>query len=77
MIEVYQSLDNIAIITLAPEIKGASSVIEELVKKGIVVSLGHSVANLEQGEIAIQHGASLITHLFNAMLPVRLKLYSL
>lgn len=72
MIEVYKSLDNIAIITLAPEIDGASSVIEQLVKKGIIVSLGHSTANLEQGEKAVQHGASLITHLFNAMLPVRL-----
>ncbi|XP_030067585.1 N-acetylglucosamine-6-phosphate deacetylase isoform X1 [Microcaecilia unicolor] len=69
LLETYGSLDKVTIITLAPEIKRSSEVITELVKRRICVSLGHSVANLSQAEEAVKHGATYITHLFNAMLP--------
>ncbi|XP_055636152.1 N-acetylglucosamine-6-phosphate deacetylase [Toxorhynchites rutilus septentrionalis] len=69
LLDVYHSLDHISILTLAPEKDGASEVIRELSQRGITVSVGHSMANLNDGEIAVQHGAKLITHLFNAMLP--------
>lgn len=58
------------ILTLAPEKAGALDVIEDLSNKGIVIALGHSMANLSDGEKAVQKGSNLITHLFNAMLPV-------
>lgn len=68
--QTYGSLDNVAIITLAPEKHRSLEVIQQLTDSGITVAIGHSMSSLHQGELAIAHGSNLITHLFNAMLPV-------
>ncbi len=73
--DVYGSqLDNVRLVTLAPELEGGLETIawlkERTNEKEIVVAIGHSMANLRQAEEAVRSGASLITHLFNAMLPV-------
>ena len=62
-------LDKIRIITLAPELDSNGQVTEYLTKSGIIVSIGHSIAKLEDGKKSVLHGATYITHLFNAMLP--------
>ncbi|XP_069171311.1 N-acetylglucosamine-6-phosphate deacetylase isoform X2 [Procambarus clarkii] len=67
--DVYGCLDNVGMVTIAPELAGATAVIGHLASQGIVVSVGHSNGNLEDGEAAVNSGASFITHLFNAMLP--------
>ncbi|XP_017885278.2 N-acetylglucosamine-6-phosphate deacetylase-like, partial [Ceratina calcarata] len=69
LIDTYKSLENVCLVTLAPELANAQSVISELCQRNIKVSLGHSIANLQEGEEAVKSGASFITHLFNAMLP--------
>lgn len=70
VLDTYGSLENVAIVTLAPEKPQALDVIEQLTKANVTVSIGHTIADLAQGEVAIKHGVKLITHLFNAMLPV-------
>lgn len=67
LLDLYGNLDNVAMVTLAPELDGSGKIIRELVDRGITVSLGHSAADLVCGEEAIKNGASCITHLFNAM----------
>jgi N-acetylglucosamine-6-phosphate deacetylase len=66
--ECYGSeLDGVAIVTLAPELKGADDATRALKEKGIVISVGHTACDLAHAEHAIEKGASCITHLFNAM----------
>ena len=61
---------NISIVTLAPELAGSLDLITRLVMSDIVVSIGHSAADAAQSTAAIDAGATLGTHLFNAMPPV-------
>ena len=57
----------VALMTLAPELPGADAVIAALQERGILVSLGHSEANESQAAAAFSQGVGMITHAFNAM----------
>lgn len=57
----------VKLITLAPEVEGSLELIEFARSRGVVVSLGHSNATLEETVAAIDLGAANATHLFNAM----------
>ncbi len=57
----------IKIITLAPELDPSHKCVEYLRSLGIVVSLGHSLATETEANQAFAHGATMITHAFNAM----------
>jgi N-acetylglucosamine-6-phosphate deacetylase len=55
--------------TLAPELPGALELVDLLVARGIVVSVGHSDANADEANAAFDRGVGTVTHLFNAMRP--------
>jgi N-acetylglucosamine-6-phosphate deacetylase len=68
--EVYgRDLEEVKIITLAPEIQGVEEVIRSLSAPphNIVISAGHSKASYSDSLSAVSAGCTLITHLFNAM----------
>jgi N-acetylglucosamine-6-phosphate deacetylase len=56
--------------TLAPEVEGGVGLVTELVRRGWVVSIGHTRADLETLERARQVGARHMTHFLNAMSPL-------
>jgi len=57
------------LVTLAPERAGALPLIARLVARGVTVSLGHTDATFEELGAGIDAGATMVTHLFNAMSP--------
>lgn len=57
----------VRVVTIAPELAGATTLVRELVEHGIVVSVGHTDADYATTNDAIAAGATHVTHLFNAM----------
>ena len=57
-------------ITMAPEKEGALDFIKRLSDSGITVSIGHTAADAETVHAAADHGASHVTHTFNAQTPL-------
>src|SRR6266571_3747054 len=61
---------HLRLLTLAPELPGASAMIRRLVDAGVTVSIGHTDATYEQAQEAIKLGVTHVTHCFNAMRPL-------
>jgi N-acetylglucosamine-6-phosphate deacetylase len=59
----------VRLVTLAPELPGATNVIERLLQREIAISCGHSDASADQANAAFDLGVRSVTHLFNAMRP--------
>lgn len=58
---------HLRMVTLAPELPGAPEAIRRLVSAGVVVAIGHTDATYDQARAALDAGAAVGTHLFNAM----------
>lgn len=59
--------DRIKLITLSPEYKKSLEFIKKCIKEDIKVSIGHTKASSEQIQASIKAGASMSTHLGNAI----------
>ncbi|HZC45886.1 MAG TPA: amidohydrolase family protein, partial [Candidatus Acidoferrum sp.] len=64
------AMNALRLISLAPELPGALDAIRRLTARGVIVSLGHTNATLDEANAGIAAGARMFTHLFNAMRPL-------
>lgn len=57
--------------TLAPELPGADALIRRLRGRGVAVSAGHTNATADEARHGFDLGIAGVTHVFNAMRPLR------
>ena len=60
----------VRMVTVAPELPGALAAIDLLRARGVTVAVGHTAATYDETVAAIGAGATVGTHLFNAMPPL-------
>jgi N-acetylglucosamine-6-phosphate deacetylase len=64
---LYEAGDGfIRIWDVSPELEGAASFVRWATGQGIVTSLAHSAATIEQARQAVDEGLSLVTHFYDA-----------
>ncbi len=66
-VDILSKTSGITRWTIAPEMNGALEMADFLAQRGILASVGHSNATLQEVEKAIQHGFLHVTHLYSAM----------
>lgn len=59
--------EKLRVVTIAPEMPGALAAIAKLSQHGVICSIGHSDATIEQVHAAVRQGASHVTHMYNGM----------
>ena len=62
--------NSVRMITMAPEVDGGVELVRELKRRGWVISIGHTRADLQVLEAACEAGARHMTHFMNAMAPL-------
>jgi N-acetylglucosamine-6-phosphate deacetylase len=59
--------EHLRMVTLAPELPGGLDAIRRLSAAGVVAAIGHTDATYDEARAALDAGATVGTHLFNAM----------
>ena len=62
ILERYGTLENTALVTMAPELEGAPEAIRFLREQGIVVSAGHSDAHFDKALEGVHCGMTMLTY---------------
>ncbi|MBV8727629.1 MAG: amidohydrolase family protein [Candidatus Eremiobacteraeota bacterium] len=64
------SRGTVIMVTMAPEVDGATDAARFFLERGVVCSAGHTSARYREGMLAIGLGFRSLTHAFNAMPPL-------
>ena len=67
----YCAVDDglVRVMTLAPEHDEGFALTRRACARGVVITMGHTAATLEQVQMAAANGAKSVTHTYNAMTP--------
>ena len=60
----------VRMVTIAPELPGAPDAIRQIVDAGAIAAIGHTDATFAEARAGLAAGATVGTHLFNAMRPL-------
>ncbi|MCH5189680.1 MAG: N-acetylglucosamine-6-phosphate deacetylase, partial [Oscillospiraceae bacterium] len=60
------TVENLKMITMAPELDNAQNLAKQFAEKGVTVAAGHTNATFEETESAFDNGFSDFTHIYNA-----------
>jgi len=71
LLERLLEAGNVTEMTVAPELPGADALIARLLQLGVVVSAGHTNATAQEAIRGFELGVTGLTHVFNAMRPLR------
>jgi len=66
----FLDLGIVRLMTIAPELPANAAVLDELTRRGITASAGHTDATYEQMVTAVDRGVRHATHTYNAMRPL-------
>ncbi|CAA9427622.1 MAG: N-acetylglucosamine-6-phosphate deacetylase [uncultured Rubrobacteraceae bacterium] len=69
LLDELLDLGPVRMLTLAPELEGASELVKSAGRRGVAVSAGHSDATFDLARASFEEVAC-VTHLFNAMSPL-------
>jgi N-acetylglucosamine-6-phosphate deacetylase len=71
LVTAWSRSAGVLMVTVAPELPGAIDLVRALTARDIIVSVGHTDASAAQVVEAVEAGARCLTHLGNAMPPLR------
>jgi len=70
LVQDWSRENGVWLVTMAPELPAAGETASRLLAAGVLLSAGHTLADISQARRMAENGFGAVTHLFNAMPPL-------